>query len=54
MSMNLPSIGSAQTPYGLASIHVGRYPVSGAPSAESPVSVTLTVFVVAAASHVPT
>ena len=25
MSMNLPSIGSAQTPYGLASIHVGRY-----------------------------
>ena len=30
MSMNLPSIGSAQTPYGLASIHVGRYPVGGA------------------------
>ena len=30
MSMNLPSIGSVQTPYGLASIHVGRYPKGGA------------------------
>ena len=30
MSMNPPSIGSVQTPYGLASIHVGRYPVGGA------------------------
>lgn len=29
MSMNLPCIGSAQTPYGQASIHVGRYPVGG-------------------------
>ncbi len=30
MSMNLPSIGSAQTPYGPATIHVGRYPIGGA------------------------
>jgi hypothetical protein len=30
MSMNLPCIGSARTPYGLASIHVGRYPIGGA------------------------
>ena len=30
MSMNLPSIGSAQTPYGPATIHVGRYPIGDA------------------------
>ncbi len=30
MSMILPSIGSVQTPYGLASIHIGRYPKGGA------------------------
>lgn len=30
MSMIPPSIGSVQTPYGLASIHIGRYPKGGA------------------------
>lgn len=30
MSMNLPSIGTATTPFGSASIHVGRYPKGGA------------------------
>ena len=30
MSMNPPSIGSVQTPYGVASIHIGRYPKGGA------------------------
>jgi len=30
MSMILPSIGSVQTPYGQASIHIGRYPKGGA------------------------
>mgnify|MGYP001228047524 CR=1 FL=1 len=30
MSMNLPCIGTAATPYGSASIHVGRYPKGGA------------------------
>ena len=34
MSMNLPSIGSAQTPYGPATIHVGRFFFNDAASTE--------------------
>ena len=30
MTMNLPCIGTTTTPYGDASIHVGRYPKGGA------------------------